>query len=319
MNISYALYELELKTPLNAKNAVVKKEGALLRVRDESGFFGYADCHPWPDLGDLPLKKQLQELFQGNSTELTRCSLFYAHLDAQARSKRQTLLKNCSVPSSHFLMHHIDGVTPETIQKIVQRGFTHLKIKVGRDLEREAEILTTHLLTPPMKLRLDFNERLTAAAFRTFLKRIECLKEKIDFIEDPFPYDAGEWTSIQSEGWVLACDRQASRGAGNPDSAKVLIIKPARCPQEEWVKWTDQTRIVTTYLGHPVEQMTAAYVAHQIDPEGMNIHGLLSHHVFSPNPFSQQLNWDGPQYRCPVGTGFGFDEQLEQIHWVGLK
>lgn len=318
MNISYALYDLELKSPLNAKKAAVKREGALLRVKGELGAFGYADCHPWSDLGDLPLNEQLHELSQGHFTDLTRCSMFYAQLDAQARSKGQQLMKNCSIPSSHYLMNHIDGITPDTIHQVVLRGFTHLKIKVGRDLERETETLTSHFLIDGMKLRLDFNERLTPAVFRTFLTRIECLQEKIDFIEDPFPYDAEEWAAIQRDGWILACDRQASRGVQYPDSAKVLIIKPARCPQKDWMKWSDQTRIVTTYMGHPLEQMTAAYVAHQIDPEGNNIHGLLSHHVFLSNPFSRQLNWDGPQYTCPPGTGFGFDEQLEHLNWVDL-
>jgi O-succinylbenzoate synthase len=98
----------------------------------------------------------------------------------------------------------------------------------------------------------------------------------------------------------------------------VLIIKPARQMTEEWGRGTKQKRIVTSYVAHPLEQVSAAYVASQLDPEGVHMHGLLSHHVYESNCFSQQLNPQGPHFSVPAGCGWGFDQELKQVEWTVL-
>src|SRR5687768_11414487 len=44
------------------------RKGALLRMRTDSGAEGFADLHPWPELGDLPLETQLAMLARGETT-----------------------------------------------------------------------------------------------------------------------------------------------------------------------------------------------------------------------------------------------------------
>ncbi len=319
MKIAYTLYELEASHSLSAKSNALKRVGALLRVDFGLGFIGYADCHAWPELGDLTLKEQLFNLSQGKLTALTRCALDFAHLDAKARFQCRNIFEYQSLPSSHFFIPCILDCDPQCIQQVMKRGYTHVKLKMGRDIDREIERLFYFFAHTSLKIRLDFNELLTFKTFQYFLKNIQKLKDQIDFLEDPFPFNFYEWNAIQKDGWSLACDRQARKASQYPEAAHTLIVKPAVQPCEDWQKWVDQKRIVTSYLGHPLGQLAAAYVASQIDPCCSLVHGLLSHLVYRSNSFSRQLNWDGPAFALPRGEGFGFEQEFDQLDWTPLK
>lgn len=318
MKVDYALYELEAQHALNAASSALKREGALLKVHFDSGRIGYADCHPWPELGDLPLKQQLEHLAKREITVLMHCALELASLDAGDRSQGKSTLIQQNIPKSHFLVINLFDWTSQHVQQMIQQGYTHVKLKVGRCIDREVKCLHALFLHTSLKLRLDFNETLTYDSFRQFLQRIRMLKDQIDFIEDPFPFDLLEWAAIQQEGWILACDRQVQRACNHPKSAQVLVIKPALQSSAEWQKWMPQTRIVTSYLGHPIGQIAAAYAASYIDPDCLLVHGLLSHHAYRPNLFSRCLNWQNPQFIVPPGAGFGFDQELNQLTWMSL-
>lgn len=320
MKAAYALYELEADHSLSVTSPALKRKGALLKLDFDSNLIGYADCHPWPELGDLTLEQQLSNLSQGELTPLTRCALELAFLDAKNRIQGKNIFVHCNVPRSHFLITNIFNWTPHHIQQIIQQGYTHIKLKLGRHIDHEIEYLYSLFLHTPLKLRLDFNENLVPDILRYFLKEIQSLKNSIDFIEDPFPFDPQEWALFQREGWTLACDRKVEEATYQPQAAKVLIIKPMLQPFKEWQKRnTLQTRIVTSYLGHPIEQTAAAYVAAQIDPFGSFVHGLLSHHAYQPTCFSQYLNWHSPCFIFPPGLGFGFDQELVQLEWIPLE
>lgn len=318
MNINYVFYELEAINSLSVTSSVLKRLGALLQVIFQSDVIGYADCHAWPELGDLPLQQQLAYLAQGKYTPLTRCAVEFAALDAQNRSNGKNIFHQSRIPLSHFLVTNMFDWTPQHVQQIIQQNYTHVKLKVGRNLEREIECLHHLFLNTSLKLRLDFNEVLTPDAFRIFLDKMQEMKEQIDFIEDPFFFHPQEWSAIQKEGWVLACDRQVHMASHQPEAASVLIVKPALQRFEEWQKCVHQKRIVTSYLGHPLGQVAAAYVAAQVDPECSLVHGLLSHHAYQPTSFSQYLNWQNPSFILPPGIGFGFDYELEQQNWMSL-
>lgn len=319
MNIHYARYELEPHHSLNAKSSDLKREGALIKVIFDSGMIGYADCFAWPELGDLPLAQQLDHLAQGYVTPLTRCTMEFAALDAKSRFIGRSVFENRKVPNSHFLVNDIFKLDAQHVEQLIQQGYTYVKLKMGRDLDREIECLETLFLDTSLKIRLDFNEILTSHSFHCFLKQMDKMQESIDFIEDPFPFHVQQWTAIQKEGWTLACDRQAQIASDHPEAASILIVKPALQPFEEWQNWKNQKCIVTSYLGHPIGQIAAAYVALQMDPSCSLVHGLLSHHVYVPNPFSQQLNWKNSSFTVPPGKGFGFDDELERLEWTLLR
>lgn len=318
MSISYAFYELEPLCSLSSISSSAKREGVLLKVLFDQNIIGYADCHCWPELGDLPVRQQLTLFMQGQPTPLIRSALELAKLDGTCRKNGIPAIQGKHIPRSHFLVNDIFQLTPSHIQKLLEQGYTHLKLKMGRNIEQEVECLYHLFSNSSLKLRLDFNEILSQKMFHQFLEKIEKLGEQIDFIEDPFPFNHSQWTKIQQEGWVLACDREIYKGYNQPDAAKVLIIKPALQSYREFKPPDRQTSIVTSYLGHPLGQVAAAYIARQIDPDCNSVHGLLSHHAYQPNSFSKHLNWKSPAFIPPSGIGFGFEQELENQDWIRL-
>lgn len=317
--VYYSLYELVNTHSLNATSEVLKRQGALLKVYFDGGKIGYADCHAWPELGDLPILQQLANLAAGLKTPLMQCALDFAAIDAESRSMgKGALVPYLKESQSHFLISNLFFFTPTQVLDLVRQGYTHVKLKVGRDIDREIERLHDLFLDIPLKLRLDFNGMISPELFRSFLCRMTRLKSQIDFIEDPYPYSYQGWKEVQDEGWTLACDREAACAAGKPEAAGVLIVKPAINPVSDWRQWKSQIRIVTSYLGHPLGQVAAAYVAREIDPSASSVHGLLSHHVYQPTLFSLKLNWENPSFPPPLGKGFGFDCELETLEWIPL-
>ena len=63
-------YTLVPRRSLSPLAGARTREGALIRVGD-----GFADVHPWPELGDAPLDEQLALLARGETTPLSERSL----------------------------------------------------------------------------------------------------------------------------------------------------------------------------------------------------------------------------------------------------
>jgi len=251
------------------------REGALLRDGD-----GFADVHPWPELGDAPLDEQLARLGRGETTPLTRASLRLAALDGDARRRGVSLFEGLTIPASHW-----PGPDPPP-------GFDTVKLK------RVAEV-PAHL-----RIRIDFNARLTPDEF---LRVAETLpRDRIDFIEDPCPYDEAVWQDLRSRtGLRLALDRFEG-------VADVLVHKPAL--RQEWPSHQDV--VVTSYMDHPVGQFGAAYVAatHATNPRC----GLMTHVLYEPDAFNERIERDGARLLPPRGTGIGFDDLLESLPWTSI-
>ncbi|MGI4791010.1 MAG: hypothetical protein ACRYFS_19460 [Janthinobacterium lividum] len=325
MNIAHHLYELKSAEPLGARSQGRVRQGALLRIQKEGGEIGYADLHPWAELGDLPLAEQLTGLARGETTALSEASLAFAALDAQARANRVSLWSGLTVPESHFLLPSIDESGYKLLEAALTEGFTHFKIKLGKDLDLEkprllklckfiGDLSVTSGDSP--KLRLDYNETLTAAQFAEYFAGLEELQPCIDFIEDPFPFQAAEWSEISARfGVSFALDRagmiEAALGFEGIRIHKPALAGPSGVPERHTGRL-----VVTSYLDHPLGQLCAAWVAAHLTPEARNErHGLVSHRVYARNQFSEQLGWNGPRLSVPEGTGFGFDEELAALDW----
>lgn len=271
---------LQPRRTLSALAGARPRQGALLRVGD-----GFADVHPWPELGDAPLDEQLALLSRGETTALTRCSLRFAALDAAARREGRSLFDGLTIPLSHW-----SGAHPPA-------GFDTAKVKCGRDFAARD-------LHAGLRLRLDFNAALTAEEFA----RLEL--PAVDFVEDPCPYDPIAWQRLRQQKRVrLALDR-GSASAG----VDVLVFKPA--VQSEWPPF-DGEIVVTSYLDHPVGQFFAAYVAatHEVSDRC----GLMTHMLYEANAFSDVTRSDGARLVAPAGTGIGFDALLESLEWRKLS
>ena len=272
-------YELVPRGRLNARAAEGPRHGALIRVDG-----GYADVHPWPELGDVVLDEQLSLLARGVTTPLTARSLFFARLDAEARREGRSLFDGLAIPASHWLLFDEPPAAFDTV-----------KIKMPRALD---PALARY------RLRLDFNATLTAEEFIRWLDRLDPAFH-VEFVEDPCPYDDATWRALRKRV-RLALDRDVR------DEADVLVVKPA--VQE--VPNDGREIVITSYMDHPVGQLFAAYVA--ATTKTSDRCGLLTHLVYEPNAFSERLRIDGMRLVPPGGTGIGFDDLLYALPWRTL-
>ncbi len=266
LHIAYSLYELFPKTPLGSVAALAPRKGSLLKIQFKDGKVGYADCFPWPELGDLPLTSQLDLLKKGHLTNLTRRSLFFAQMDSEARAahtslwnfgdkgdmgKRENRESHIGgIPPSHALLAHLKLLTPVLLESLASQGFTSIKLKLGSSNFREgARVLAqlgSLLRQYSLKVRLDFNSALTGDDVEIFFQelgqgldpglnqklnqKLKLAREQIDFIEDPTPYDSRLWSEIQKKWGVrLALDRMSEEIQSHlvPGSFSLVVLKPA--------------------------------------------------------------------------------------------
>lgn len=297
MDLWFYRYTLAPKRPLSALARPGRREGALLRVGD-----GFADVHPWPELGDLALDEQLAGLARGETTPLTAASLHHASVDGDARRRGVSLFDRLTIPLSHW-----PGPNPPD-------GFDTVKLKDATTIPDR------------VRIRIDFNATLDSEAFLSVAAALP--HDRVDFIEDPCPYDEETWRMLRERsGLRLAYDRPSLRALSRPRTgergpqkvpgqrriaADYLIHKPAI--QSLWPDFDNV--VVTSYMDHPLGQFVAAYVAatRDVDPRC----GLFTHVLYEPNEFIEAIESDGARLLPPRGTGLGFDELLARLPWKKL-
>lgn len=316
VDIEFSPYELKSKHGNSRK-------GALLKVIFNSGGVGYADCHLWPELGDPTLEEMMGHIrFKRNDHPYFQNMIINAYIDLSSRKDKRLVGYDKHVIRNHYLFPHIDSLSKNVLDQLEEEGFTHIKLKVGRDPTEEIEKITEYFGDhSPFQLRLDFNALLTKDEYLNFVTKLLDRGVSIEFCEDPFPYDNNEWRKVQEEtGVPVAADRYAEYIFREKDFPFVIIIKPA---VDDITKIANHLKgqkfVVTSYLDHPIGQVAAAFHAQNLDmrfPDNDMCHGLLSHHVYEPTDYSRQLSQKGPYFVFPKGYGFGFEEQLRQESWI---
>jgi len=284
MEIFFHRYQLVPRRALSAIAKAGPREGALLRVGD-----GFADLHPWPELGDMTLSEQLAALAAGTPTPQTRASLAMAEVDARARREGRSLFEGLEIPDSHWPG---TDAPPE---------FDTIKVK-GLQVYPEGR-----------RLRIDFNATLTPEEFVRIARDLPA--DRIDFVEDPCPWDPAIWRALREEtGLRLALDLAAGPQLPSDDGWAVLVYKPAL-----GMAWPDIDReiVVTSYMDHPVGQMLAAWFA--ATRKVSRRCGLMTHVLYEPDPFIDRMRRDGARLLPADGTGIGFDDLLDALPWQKLR
>lgn len=256
--------------------------GALIRA----GGGGVGCIHPWPELGDAPLDAQLATLAGGGTTPLIAGALRCAAIDGEARAAGCSAFAGLVIPASHQLLGVGDVPDPD---------FVLVKVKGGVVPETAAG----------QRLRFDFNGTLDRQGFQAWAGALPDAG-RVDFVEDPFPFDREAWLACQAEtGLALALDR-----GDKADWPGVVVVKPAVEPVPQPA---GRRVIVTSYLDHPVGQMFAAYEAARLGTD--ETHGLMGHRLFERNPFGEQIMSEGNRLLPPAGTGLGFDDLIDALPW----
>ena len=262
--IWYWPYALKPKRALSALAGDAPRRGALIRVGE-----GFADIHPWPELGDPTIDEQLALLARGQTTPLTRRSLWFAS------EWRAGMFDGLTIPRSHW-----PGSDPP-------EEFDTAKIKIPGGV-----------LPDRVRLRLDFNGNGDASA------RVAAAlpRERIDFVEDPCPYDAATWTRLRAETRLrFALDRGDAE-----EGVDVLVVKPA----VQDVPRTAKEIVITSYMDHPIGQLHAAYVAAGCRPHTA---GLITHVLYERDVFIERMRIDDTRLVVP-----DFSDLLESLPWKKL-
>ncbi len=300
-------------------NSISKRrefEGALIRIDD-----GFGCIHPWPELGDPTLEKCLADLAGARRWPIVRRAVRCAEYDRVTRAAEESLFEEMEVPSSHATLAKQDIAE---LERAVEAGFSVVKLKCGRELEKEGRFLDAMTAEhSALKWRLDFNESLTPDEAAGFLAGLaEKTRAAIDFVEDPSPYSESAWKELHRRTRIaLAVDRES---APLSSAAQVMVVKPAVDEPYllgEAAIMNSQRVVVTGYMDHPFGQAFAAWEAARLGlqfPGLVGVCGLQTHHLFEANAFSEALGPWSPEFKPPGGTGLGFDELLEALPWTRL-
>lgn len=316
VDVEFSPYELK------TRQGNIRK-GTLLKFTFNTGGVGYSDCHLWPEFGDPTLDEMIGYIrFKRYDNPYFQNMLIHAYIDLRSRQGKMSLGDDRRNIKNHYLIQDITTLSKDLLQRLELEGFTHIKLKVGRDISKEIELITKHFSSSsPFQLRLDFNSLTTKEQYVSMITELVKCGVLIEFCEDPFSYDHQEWIVVQEQtGVSIAADRYADKISEDTPFPFIVIIKPAvdeLGKMEPHLK--DKKFVVTSYLDHPVGQVAAAYRAQLLElnfPENNMCHGLLSHHVYQPNQYSKHLSQKGPYFVFPKGCGVGFEEELKEEPWV---
>jgi o-succinylbenzoate synthase len=309
-------YRLRARGFLNAVSSRREFEGVLIRAGQ-----GFGCIHPWPELGDPPLEKCLDDLKGRRFWPIVRRAMRCAEYDDAARSREESLFEEMEVPHSHATLVKADA---GELDAAVAAGFTTVKMKAGRDVAGVADFLERmRAAHPALKWRLDFNESLDVDAAGAFLAGLSPqARRALDFIEDICPFSETAWEALWKNHRVpLAVDRES---APHRKAAQFTVIKPAVDEPfllSEAAAMNSQAVVMTSYMDHPLGQAFAAWEAARTEllfPGLVKTCGLQTHHLFEKDAFTELLGEWKPEFTVPGGTGLGFDEQLADLAWVRL-
>lgn len=323
LRIDHSPYELEFKYHPNSRTNTLKRNGFLLRFLFKDHGFGYADCHPLQEFGDLSVQEQLELLKLKKFSPLTQRSSYFALLDAQYRNQKVSIFNHdlqTNIPKNHFTAPAF--LKKEDIVLRKNEGFEKFKFKFGRHIPNEINYLNDNFeffLDNKIKLRLDYNGAIKKT---NILDDLTKYKEIIDFIEDPFEFlNAENISFLQSHTPELnfAMDFIKIDELSNQDVNKVFpyrVIKPARESCLKQSKSARQKIVFTSSMDHPFGQICALYES-CLHPTHEHC-GLITNHLFEANLYSAQLVVKDAHLLPVEGMGFGFDQLLKKEKWENV-
>ncbi len=329
MKIAFSAYALQPKSRLNAvSKSQERRKGFLLRFEFENSW-GYSACHPWPELGDPTVAEQFESLKKFKSegqglTTLLEQSFYFAQVDAEFRAEKKNIFLGLAVPRSHFLISDLADFKQENFEERLGQGFQSFKIKIGTDLKSESQQIQNLFtrIQPDIQLRLDANGTLDLETFVPFWQSLSGdIQNKIQFVEDPVSFEQNpkSWLQLRDSYKIPLAKDFEPAPKGQYD---FLILKPAAQKTTQLQKeWGSIPLVVTSYMDHPLGQAQAAWAAAQLSQSaGLQVKecGLLSHHSYEKNEFSECLSQKGPEWLPPPGQGFGFDDLLEKQTWTEI-
>lgn len=328
MKISYSPYTLKPVRYLNNLTHLGDRNGYLLKIEWPDGLVGYSGLHPWPELGDASCDEQLAGLRQGQISPMLEQSIWLARKDAQLRKQDKNAFEGLVTIKNNYIVTDIDSEEEGLADRLKADGFETVKIKVGRDLKKEAEFISFLGRDGAFKLRLDFNAVGSWQTYERFMSSLDKVAlQRIQYVEDPFPFDAQAWTEAKRFA-PIAIDNQLSKIDLKKLNAKpfdVVILKPAKNDVNSILHHSivhDFKITVTSYMDHPVGVVHALAIASEMKkahPHRVLDAGCMTLKLFQMDSYSAEVVTSGPFLKRPTGKGIGFDALLAREPWTQLK
>jgi len=329
--------------PDPARAARTPRHGALLKVEFDNQTTGYTDLHPWEEFGHPPLSEHLASLKTATPTPLANLALRHARTDAAARKACVSLFDGLPEVRSHALFTDWTETPRSAFEQCLAEGYTAAKLKIGKDPAREAQALN-QLADLPLRWRLDANA--SKDAIRILDALHPGVRQNIEFLEDPIPYDPSTWSELSTHAklplaldWKLPAPaarmtlrHPTATGTSNITAptipswpgAQILVLKPASqdaFPLALAAAHAGMELVVTHSMDHPLGQSAALWTAMRLRQRHGDLvrdGGLQATGLYQSNNFTAQLQTAGPQTLPPPGTGFGFDNELVNLPWLPL-
>lgn len=327
--LQYYLYESQYsKIPNRFANKAYS--GLLLKLSDDQGKSGYASYHALVTFNDLPAEKFLEGFKSQQYGPSHHLILKYLQQDRQDRHLKMDALTGVFQLENHYLVTEALLMDEPFIEKLAEDHFSYIKVKMGKDIERESQHLlnlVSNLSKHKLALRIDFNEVFSAQDFEHWQSEYPLHKKGIiDFYEDPTPYAPDHWQKWSEQGLSLAKDVDANLIGKSFPGIKVLVLKPARINIIEWLKHIENPKdyyyVVTHYMDAPLGIAQAAASALKLKffiGDRLLPCGLLPLHLKQmPENLQWPLNYRGPHLLFSEDLGLGYSKELEEVEWKTL-
>jgi O-succinylbenzoate synthase len=328
MKISYSPYILKPVQNISTVANAGDRQGILLKIEWLDGLIGYSDLHPWTELGDQSWEDQLADLRKGKISSMLEQSIWMAHKDAELRKQGRNAFEGFPALKNNYIVSDISTELAGLPERLKAEGFETVKIKVGRDLKKEAEYISLLGQDGAFKLRLDFNAIGSWQTYERFMSAVNKIAvQRIQYVEDPFPYDTQAW--IEAKRFApIAIDNEISKVNFKKIQGKpfdVVILKPAKMDVISTVQncvFHDLKIAVTSYMDHPVGLTHALAIASELKkahPQRILDAGCMTLKLFQMDIYSAEIVSSGPFLKRPAGSGIGFDLLLAKEPWTQVK
>jgi o-succinylbenzoate synthase len=241
------------------------REGLIISLTDDKGFTGYGEIAPLEGFSKETLSQAERQLDIWGKELLNTCGTVGdrhacpvnntgIRLYSSVQFGLETAVLNLSnaksrkvfpgltafdtkreIPVNALLNADVKGGELEgKVKGLVDEGFKSIKIKTGREsLEKDIEriIRVGKNLPDGGSMRLDANRLWDFNTAVSFAKGIECVKEFVEYIEEPFIFDTPDRISrfFESMGIPVALDESLERVLGEdniPEGVGAFVLKP---------------------------------------------------------------------------------------------
>jgi len=268
--------------------------GCLLKIEDANKNWGVADISPLPHLGDLSVDEEIRQ-----KGPLFRQALRLAQRDLEARKNSICLIDSRPVAINTLMTDY---------KTIAKKG----TIKVKGD-QHFPQLISYLQKMPELKIRLDFNSRLSPQAFNTL---IEQLPKNIEYIEDPTIWNSKDWIEWNKQV-PMAVDFSTENPFQHLNAWTYLIIKPSRQNADDLIAQCRQYQkkfTLTSAMEHPVG---FAHGLHYAQNYSENVTGFSTLELYEKLKFNECFVVEENQISMkPSGYGIGMTELLQDISWT---